>query len=197
MLSVNRVLCGLAANAALPSELVDRLIAVADADIAADLACRADLGHAQAVALASRVEESAVQLVYEGRLSAADVDPVAQPDAALAFLQERAGTREWARLVAADPNPDATPALLEDLTRREPSVHRAFREVARHRNATAPALLACLADKQARPIAAGHPALPAPVIVELLTDADRQVVAAAAANPSLPVAVMSDLRPRP
>jgi hypothetical protein len=35
---VNHLLCGLAANAALPSELVDRLIAVADADIAVDLA---------------------------------------------------------------------------------------------------------------------------------------------------------------
>jgi hypothetical protein len=33
---VNHVLCGLAANAALPAELLDRLIAVADADVAAD-----------------------------------------------------------------------------------------------------------------------------------------------------------------
>lgn len=73
MPSVNPVLCGLAANPALPSELVDRLIAVADADIAVDLAGRADLSRAQAVALASRVEESALQLAYEGRLTAADV----------------------------------------------------------------------------------------------------------------------------
>ncbi|EDY63110.1 predicted protein [Streptomyces pristinaespiralis ATCC 25486] len=40
MPSVNHVLCGLAANAALPAELLDRLIAVADADVAADLARR-------------------------------------------------------------------------------------------------------------------------------------------------------------
>jgi hypothetical protein len=503
---VNHVLCGLAANAALPSELVDRLIAVADADIAADLADRADLSHAQAVALASRVPESAVQLAYAGRLTAADVDPAAQPQAALALLDQRVGRPEWARLLAADPvvehreklaacpglppdvtetlaadsdvrvvaelalrttpdvaarlaehphaevrravaaneatpptvlaalitgeglppaqwclvcdreetpfvhdpqcpqldcdllpgascdgshestmhdtqqmalrnpatpteavvgfvdhpslllrwalaarpdlpsqvcgrlavdphpgvradlaenpaidealiralatdrghdvqrrlahnphvpldvlthlagatkigsvllqriaaaspaeveelaqspspaarmllaqrrdlpaeirdvladdpdakvvksiaphpglpeaqlramvdrhgvqvvakvaaNPDATPALLEDLARHEPSVQKAFREVARHRSATAPALLACLADKQARPIAAGHPALPPSVIVELLTDTDWQVVEAAASNPSLPLAVMSDLVP--
>ncbi|MFD7900561.1 hypothetical protein [Streptomyces sp. NPDC059743] len=511
---MNRVLCGLAANVALPSELVDRLIAVADADadVAMELAGRADLSHAQAVALASRVEESAVRLVYEGRLTAADVDPAAQPHAALALLGERSGRAEWAFLFARDPvserreklaacpglpsdvvetlaadpdvqvvaelalwttpevatglaghphaevrravaanestppavltalisgeglpparrclvcdrdrdrdrrqtpstcdrhcrrhdfglppgascdgshestvhdiqqaalrnpatpteavvgfaghssmllrralaarpdlppeacrrlapdtvpgvradlaenpaidepliraladdtdhnvrrglahnpnvpldvlvhlavatrigatllpriaaaspaeaeelaqspnpaarmllaqrrdlpaeirdilatdpdakvaksiaphpglseaqlramvdrhgvrvvakaaaNPDATPTLLEDLARHEPPVQKAFREIARHRSATAPALLACLADKQARPIAAGHPALPPPVIVELLMDADRQVVEAAAANPSLPRAVMPDLVP--
>ncbi|MCX4821836.1 hypothetical protein OG883_18490 [Streptomyces sp. NBC_01142] len=501
---MNHVLCGLAANPALPSELVDRLIAVADADIAADLADRADLSHAQAVALASRVEESAVQLAYEGRLTTADIDPVAQPHAALALLNEQAGSPEWARLFAVDPvverreklaacsglppdvvetlaadpdvrvvaelalwttpdmaarlaghphaevrravaaneatppavlaalitgeglppaqrclvcdreetpfvhgsqcsrldcdllpgascdgshesivyemqrmalrnpatptqavvgfadhpsmllrwalaarpdlqsevwgqlagdpvpgvradlaenpaiddaliralatdrghdvqrrlahnphvaldvltslagaarigptllpriasaspaevtelakspnpavrmllaerrdlpaeirdglaadpdakvvksiaphpglseaqlramvdrhgaqvvakvaaNPDATPALLEHLTRHNPSVHKALRQVARHRNATALALLACLADKKARPIAAGHPALPVTVIVELLTDTDWKVVEAAAANPSLPLAVMVDL----
>ncbi|MET7636204.1 hypothetical protein [Streptomyces sp. NPDC005078] len=503
---MNHVLCGLAANTALPSKLVDRLVAVADADIAAELACRADLRHDQAVVLVSRVEESAVRLAYEGRLTAADIDPAAQPRAALAFLYDRAGSPEWARFLAADPvaerreklaacsglpsdvveklaadsdvrvvaelalwttpevaarlaghphaevrravaaneatppgvlaalitgeglppaqqclvcdreetpfvhdpqcprldcdllpgascdgthesamydmqqaalrnpatpteaivgfadhpsmllrwalaarpdlpsevcrrlaadptpgvradlaenpaiddplirvlasdrgqdvqrrlahnphvpldvltrlagttkigatllpritaaspaeveelaqspnpaarmllaqrrnlpaeirdalasdpdakviksiaahpglseaqlramvdrhgvrvvakvaaNPDATPALLEDLARHKPSVQKAFREVARHRNATAPALLACLEDKQARPIAAGHPALPPPLIVELLTDADWQVVEAAAANPSLPLAVMSDLVP--
>ncbi|WP_405691299.1 hypothetical protein [Streptomyces sp. NBC_00057] len=504
---MNHVLCGLAANVTLPSELVNRLIAVADADIAVELAGRGDLSREQAVSLVSRVEESAVRLAYEGRLTAADIDPAAQPHAALALLHERAGSPEWARLLAADPvverreklaacsglpsdvvktlaadsdvrvvaelalwttpevaarlaghphaevrravaaneatppavlaalitgrglppaqrclvcdreetpfvhdpqcprpdcdllpgascdgphestmhdiqeaalrnpatpteavvgfadhpsmllrwalaarsdlppevyrrlaadptpgvradlaenpaiddalirvlasdrdhnvrrrlahnphvpldllthlagttkigttllpriasaspaevealaqspkpaarmlvaqrrdlppeicdalandpdakvakfiaphpgrseaqlramvdrhgvrvlakvaaNPDATPALLEDLTRNEPSVQKAFREIARHRNATASALLACLADKQARPIAAGHPALPPPVIVELLTDADWQVVEAAAANPSLPPAVISDLMRR-
>lgn len=504
---MNPVLCGLAANVSLPSELVDRLIAVADADIAADLAHRADLSHAQAVALASRVEESAVPLAYAGLLTAADIDPATQPDGALALLAERAGNPEWARLFAEDPvverreklagccglqpdvvemlaadsdvrvvaelalwatpetvtglaahphaevrravaaneatppavlaalltgeglppaqrclvcdreevpfvhdpqcsrldcdlpsgascdgfhestghetqrmamrnpatpteavvgfvghpslllrwaladrpdlpsevcarlavdpnagvradlaenpaiddalirvlatdrdhevrrrlahnplvpldvlthlagatrigatllpriasaspeeaeklagspnpaarmliaqrrdlppvvrdalaadsdakvvksiaphpglsegrlrtmldrhgvrvvarvaaNPDATPALLEDLARHEPPVRKAFREIARHRDAPVPALLACLADTQARPIAAGHAALPPPVIEELLTDADWQVAKAAAANPSLPFAVMSDLLPR-
>ncbi|CAM5580562.1 hypothetical protein [Streptomyces aurantiogriseus] len=505
---MNHVLCGLAANAALPSELVDRLIADADADIAGDLAGRADLSHEQAVALASRVGESAVLLAYEGLLTTADIDPVAQPHAALALLEERSGDPEWARLFAADPdverreklaacpglppdvvetlaadsdvrvvaelasattadmaarlarhphaevrravaanevtppdvlamlitgeglppaercmvcdgeetpwfhdpqcprldcelrsgascagshestalemaelalrnpgtpveavvrfvdhpsmllrcrlaarpdlppevwgrlaadpvpgvradlagnpaiddalirtlatdrghdvqrtlahnlrvpldvlsclagavrigptllpriaaaspteveelatssnpavrmllaerrdlpadirdalaadpdakvvksiaphpglsetqlrsmverhgvrvvakvaaNPDAPPALLEDLTRHVPPVHKALREVARHRNATGPALLACLADRQARPVAAGHPALPPPVIVELLADDDWRVVEAAAANPSLPSAVMSELVPEP
>jgi hypothetical protein len=507
MPSVNHVLCGLAANSALPSELVDRLIEVADADIAADLARRADLSHAQALALASRVEESAAWLAYEGRLTTADIDPVAQPHAALALLCEHVDSPKWARLFAADPvferreklaacprlpsdvvetlaadtnvrvvaelalwttpgvaarlarhphaevrraaaanqatpppllaalltgenlppalrclvcdreetpfvhetqcprndcdllsgdscdgthestvhetqrmalqnpatptgavvrfvnhpspllrwalaarcdlpsevygqlardphagvradlagnpaigdallralagdrghdvqrrlahnprvpidvlirlagtakigatllpriaaaspaeveevaqspepaarmlvaqrrdlptgirnalatdpdakvvksiashpglsepqlramvarhgvrviakvaaNPDATPALLEDLTRHEPPVQKAFREVARHRNATGSALHNCLADRRARPLAASHPALAPQVIVELLTDTDRQVAEAAAANPSLPLAVMSDLVPQ-
>lgn len=87
----------------LSSELVNRLIAVADVDIAADLAGRADLSHAQAIALVSRVKESGVQLAHEGLLTAADVDPAAQPHAALALLHERAGSPEWARLLAADP----------------------------------------------------------------------------------------------
>ncbi|MGC4946014.1 hypothetical protein ACLQ2N_07350 [Streptomyces sp. DT224] len=100
---MNHVLCGLAANVSLPSELVDRLIAVADAEIAAALAHRADLGHAQARVLASRVEESAVSLAYAGLLTAADVDPATQPDVALALLAERAGRPEWARLLAEDP----------------------------------------------------------------------------------------------
>lgn len=92
-------------------------------------------------------------------------------------------------------NPDAPGALLEDLTRHEPPVQKAFREVARHRRATPQALLACLADVQARRIAAGHPALPPSAIVELLTDDDGQVVEAAVGNPSLPRAVMLDQVP--
>jgi hypothetical protein len=100
---VNHVLCGLAANPSLPPELVDRLVAVADTDVAAELAARADLGHAQAVALAARDEENAVQLAYEGRLTVADIDPVTQPHAALTLLQEGAGSPRWARLFAADP----------------------------------------------------------------------------------------------
>lgn len=94
-------------------------------------------------------------------------------------------------------NPDASPALLEHLTRHEPPVQKAFREIARHRNATARALLACLADERARPVAARHPALPPRDIVELLSDADGQVAQAGAANPSLPAAVMADIVSRP
>ncbi|MEO3860252.1 hypothetical protein [Acrocarpospora sp. B8E8] len=98
------VLCGLAANPALPVELVDRLIAVADEYIAADLADREGLSRAQAVTLASRVEETVVTLVGRGLLTADDIDPVAQPLAALALLAEGTGRPEWARLFAADPD---------------------------------------------------------------------------------------------
>lgn len=105
-------------------------------------------------------------------------------------MLDRHGVRVVAKVAV---NPDATPALLEDLARHELSVRTAFREIARHRNASAPALLACLADARARPVAASHAALPPPVIEELLTDPDWQVVEAAAANPALPVTVMADL----
>ncbi|MFM9452661.1 hypothetical protein [Streptomyces europaeiscabiei] len=101
---MNHLLYGLAANSALPSELVDRLIAVADADVDHGLAGRADLSRAQAATLAARDEGNGVLLAYEGRLTAADVDPTAQPLAALALLDEGAGAPEWARLLAVDPD---------------------------------------------------------------------------------------------
>lgn len=111
-------------------------------------------------------------------------------EARLRAMVDRHGVRVLARVAR---NPDASAALLEDLVRYRPPVKKAFREVARHPNATALALSACLQDWQARPVAAGHPALPPEVIVELLADDEWQVVEAAAANPSLPLTVMSAL----
>ncbi|WP_228815072.1 hypothetical protein [Nocardia cyriacigeorgica] len=102
------------------------------------------------------------------------------------------GVRVMAKVAA---NPDTTSSLLEDLAQHRPPVRKAFREIARHSNATAAALLACLTDRQARPWAAGHRALPPAIIVELLDDEDWQVVKAAAANPSLPHAAMARLVP--
>ncbi|SEC19272.1 hypothetical protein SAMN05216532_0735 [Streptomyces sp. 2231.1] len=102
----------------------------------------------------------------------------------------RHGARVAARVAA---NPDASPGLLEELTRHEPPVQKVFREVARHHDATVPALLACLTDSRARQVAAAHPALPPSVLTGLLADDDRQVAEAAAANPSLPAGVMADL----
>ncbi|MCZ7461364.1 hypothetical protein [Streptomyces sp. WMMC940] len=98
------VLCGLAANPALPPELVDRLIAVADDDLARALTDRVDLSHPQALALALRHEGAAAGLAREGRLTAADIDPVVWPDAALALLENGAGGPEWARLLVGDPD---------------------------------------------------------------------------------------------
>ncbi len=100
---VNHVLCGLAANPSLPAELVERLIGIADGDVASELACREDLSRAQAVALAAHSAETAVQLAYERKLTTADIDPVTQPQAALALLDGGVGDPEWARLLAAGP----------------------------------------------------------------------------------------------
>ncbi|MGX1135409.1 hypothetical protein RKD49_007599 [Streptomyces glaucescens] len=125
---MNHLLCGLAANPALPGALIDRLIGLADDDVDAALACRADLSRAQAVALSRRDAAIAVRLAYSGGLTAADVDPVARPEAALALLDEGAGSPEWARRFAADPvvehreklaacpnlPPDVTDALAAD-----------------------------------------------------------------------------------
>ncbi|MGW1755339.1 hypothetical protein [Streptomyces mirabilis] len=113
-------------------------------------------------------------------------------EARLRDMIDRHGVRVLAKVAT---NPDASPSLLEHVTRHDPPVRKAFREVARHRNATAPSLLACLTDRQARPLAAAHPSLPVPVIVELLSDAEERVAEAAAANPSLPSAVMLKLIP--
>ncbi|WP_405817504.1 hypothetical protein OG241_23305 [Streptomyces sp. NBC_01390] len=113
-------------------------------------------------------------------------------EAQLRAMVDRHGVRVLAKVAT---NPDAPGTLLEDLTRHRPPVQKAFREIARHHHATPGALLACLADDRARPIAAGHPALPPSAIVELLTDDDRAVAKAAARNPSLPPAVMRDLVP--
>ncbi|MFD9337134.1 hypothetical protein ACFWBF_22430 [Streptomyces sp. NPDC060028] len=96
-------------------------------------------------------------------------------------------------LVKVASNPDASAALLADLARHDPPVRRAFREIAAHPNATAQALLPCLAVEETRARAAGHPALPPPVLVDLLTAEDHAAAEAAAANPALPRPVMEEL----
>ncbi|MGC0421209.1 hypothetical protein [Embleya sp. AB8] len=108
-------------------------------------------------------------------------------EARLRDLVDRHGARVAAAVAA---NLDASAALLVDLSRRQPPVRKALRAIARHRNATALALLACLAQPKERRIAAGHPAMPPAVLVELLADEDWQVAEAAAGNPALPVGVM-------
>lgn len=96
-------------------------------------------------------------------------------------------------LVKVATNPGATAALLTDLVHHLPPVQKVFRTVARHPHATAPALVRCLDDFDARSIAARHPALPPELIVELLDDPRGDVAEAAAANPALPVTVMTAL----
>ncbi|MFI6925960.1 hypothetical protein ACIBIZ_38905 [Nonomuraea spiralis] len=78
-------------------------------------------------------------------------------DAWLRAMVERHGVRVVAKVAQ---NPEAAPALLEDLARHEPPVRKALREIARHPNATAPALMVCLSDWQVVEAAAANPALP-------------------------------------
>ncbi|MFG2874476.1 hypothetical protein ACGFYU_05585 [Streptomyces sp. NPDC048337] len=113
-------LFGLAANPALPSGLLDRLLALAVAggpeaaegpfdfdteELALALADRPDLGRARARVLAARAESTAVGLAYGGQLHADDVDPGAWPLAAVALLDAGADRPAWARLLAAHPDP--------------------------------------------------------------------------------------------
>ncbi|MEU2509138.1 hypothetical protein ABZ621_31120 [Streptomyces sp. NPDC007863] len=118
------LLHGLAENPALPPELLDRLIALADDELAGTLARRADLDRGRAVALARRVGEAAVSLAYGGRLTADDVDPAEWPEAALALLDRGAAPAAWARAFAVDPDPErrqrlaACPGLPPDVTER-------------------------------------------------------------------------------
>ncbi|MER7406004.1 hypothetical protein ABT373_26810 [Streptomyces sp. NPDC000070] len=201
---VHHILCGLAANPALSSELVDRLIAIADDGIAISLlthlARTAKIGAtllpriaaaspAEVEELATSPDLAARMLVAQRRDLPPEIrnrlagDPGAKVVKALArhpglsetqlrAMVDRHGIRVLAKVAT---NPDASPALLEDLVQHKPAVQKVFREVARHRSATASALLVCLTDQQARPVAAGHPAVPPPVLTELLADGEGVV----------------------
>ncbi|MEV0570567.1 hypothetical protein [Dactylosporangium sp. NPDC050588] len=79
-------------------------------------------------------------------------------------------------------NPACPADLLLRIATLRPPAKLALREIARHPNATGPALAACLADEKARRAAARHPALDAGTLFALLDDG----VTEAAANPSLP-----------
>lgn len=174
---MHHILCGLAANPALSSELIDRLISVADDDIATHLACRGDLSRAQALALAERVEQSAVQLAYEGRLTAADVDPSVWPDAALALLDQGAGRPQWARLLASDPLLErreklaACPGLPSDVVDTlavDPDV-RVVAELALWTTPDVAARLAAHPHAEVRRAVAGNEATPPAVLAALVT----------------------------
>jgi hypothetical protein len=109
----------------------------------------------------------------------------------LRSIVDRHGGARVAGGVAA--NPGCPADLLCELARQHAPARRALKHIARHPNATASALLACLADRAARPVAARHPALPAHVLVGLLDDPDDEVAEAAAANPALPFDAMRAL----
>ena len=174
--AVRRALHGLAENPALPPGLVDRLIMVADADLADDLACRPDLSRAQIVSLA-RFEAASVRLAGDRRLTADDVDPVARPRVALALLEQRSGRVEWARLLAADPLVEhrerlaACPDLPEDVTRAlacDPAI-RVVAELALWAPPRIAARLARHPHAEVRRSVAANEATPPSVLAALLT----------------------------
>lgn len=174
---MNPALCGLAANPALPVELVDRLIAIADEDIAECLARRTDLSRAQAVALAARFPENAVLLAYEGQLTTADVDPAVWPRAALALLDEGAGDPEWARLFAADPDVEhreklascpELPSAAREMLAADPDV-RVVTELALWTTADLAARLVRHPHAEVRRAVAANAATPPYVLAMLIT----------------------------
>ncbi|MET8749943.1 hypothetical protein ABZW32_07620 [Streptomyces sp. NPDC004667] len=188
------VLAGLAARARAGRETlpriaaataaeVDELAASPEAGVRALVARRRDLPPAVRDALAADPDAKVVKAVAshpglgEHRLRA---------------MAARHGVHVLAQVAA---NPDAPGALLEELVRHDPPVLGVLRAVARHPNATGPALLGCLADVRSRRHVAAHPALPAGELARLLDDPDGQVVEAAAAHPALPLAVMRESMP--
>ncbi|WP_371680219.1 hypothetical protein [Streptomyces sp. NBC_01276] len=162
---------------------VDRLAASAEAGVRALVARRRDLPPAVRDALAADPDAKVVKAV------------ASHPGLGEDRLRAMAARHGVAVLAQVAANPDAPGALLEELVRHDPPVLGVLRAVARHPNATGPALLGCLADVRARRHAAAHPALPARELPRLLDDPDWQVVEAAAAHPALPLAVMRDSMP--
>ncbi|MFF5232874.1 hypothetical protein [Dactylosporangium sp. NPDC000521] len=90
-------------------------------------------------------------------------------------------------------NPACPADLLLRIATLRPPAKLALREIARHPNATAPALTACLADERAGRSAARHPALDPETLLALLEHGGPDLAGAAAANPSLPQDVMRAL----
>ncbi|MET9466471.1 hypothetical protein ABZY44_17030 [Streptomyces sp. NPDC006544] len=105
---MNHLLGGLATNPALTPELRSLLVslAVASADeaLADALTERTDLTVAQAIALAASDGGAARGLAANGLLPAAEIDPAARPEVALALLDRGDGPAEWARFLAAHPD---------------------------------------------------------------------------------------------
>lgn len=174
---MRHILCGLAANPALPSELVDRLASVADDELAESLTGRADLSRARAVALARRVEGCAVRLAYDGLLTADDVDPGARPDAALALLDRGAGHPEWGRLLVTDPVRErreklagcrGLPSDVVDRLAADPDV-RVVAELALWTTAHVAERLAAHPHAEVRRAVAANEATPPAVLAALLT----------------------------
>ncbi|MFI8291486.1 hypothetical protein ACIGBL_20360 [Streptomyces sp. NPDC085614] len=188
------VLTRLARSAKLGSPLLPRVVAATPTEVA-DLATAADPTLRMLVALRRDLPDAirdALACDRDAKVLKAIAPHPGLTEAHLLTMVDLHGPRVAAKVAT---NPDATAIVLEHLTRQPASARKVYREIARHPHASLPALLACLEDPQARPIAAGRPELPAGVLVDLVADEDGRVRDAAAANPSLPVEAMIALLP--
>ncbi|MFD7982513.1 hypothetical protein ACFV4M_03925 [Kitasatospora indigofera] len=188
------VLAQLARSTKLGSPLLPRIAAATPAEVAG-LATAADPTLRMLVALRRDLPDAIRDTLArdcDSKVLKAIAPHPGLSEAQLLAMIDRHGPRVATKAAT---NPDATAIVLEQLTRQPASARKAFREIARHPNTPLPALLACLADSQARPIAAARPELSPAVLVSLLADEDWQVATAAAANPSLPSDAMSALLP--
>ncbi|AUG75803.1 hypothetical protein CFP65_0877 [Kitasatospora sp. MMS16-BH015] len=174
---MNPALLGLAVNPALPPDVLDRLIGLADEELDWELVMREDLTRAQARILAARSEPVAVHLAYAGRLRPEDLDPAVQPLAALALLDEGAGPAEWARTLATSPEAEhreklaACPGLPADVVRRlaaDPDLG-VVAALAAGAPAETAAALARHPHAEVRRAAAGNEALAPELLAALLT----------------------------
>lgn len=102
---LSRRLCGLAANPALPADLLDRLIAVADDEACLELADRDGLSPSQRRTLAVRGgTHTVIRLARRGLVAAADVDR-ADPPVALTLLDVGGAPGSWAYAMSGHPDP--------------------------------------------------------------------------------------------
>lgn len=106
------LLRGLAANPALPADLLDRLVGLVGSDAISDphdelpsaLSDRTDLTADQVRALAAADEIAAIRFAQTGLLDIAGMDPLDRPEVTLAVLDEGAGPPDWARALAHHPS---------------------------------------------------------------------------------------------
>ncbi|MFF5486566.1 hypothetical protein [Streptomyces virginiae] len=210
---MNHLLCGLAANPALPPELVDRLLTLALREARADpesqfaddllhgLADRADLRHDQILELAAHSDTMARHLAYGGTLDAADVDPGSMPNAAVALLDERRGNLAWARFLATHPDAQirwklaSCPGLPQDavdLLAADPD-EEVVRELALWTDSPVTARLALHPDPEVRLSVSANLSTPLEAVLALAEDPELPLKWALSERTDLPQALYARL----
>ncbi|WP_030758533.1 MULTISPECIES: hypothetical protein [unclassified Streptomyces] len=210
---MNHVLCGLAANPALPPELVDRLLTLAlkeaetdpesefADELLRDLASRTDLRRDQVRTIAAYAKHTAVYLAYHGTLIADDVDPVSWPYTAIALIDEGRGHPEWPRRFAAHPDsrirwklascPGLPPDAV-DLLAADPDVD-VVRELALWTDSPVTARLALHPDPEVRLSVSANLSTPLEAVLALAEDPELLLQWALSERPDLPQALYARL----